>query len=283
VDDSDENAMPLPDHFQFSQSSLQDYVECARRFELCYIDSLLWPAVEAEPIVERERHLQRGADFHHLIHQCLLGVPAEALAGMTTDAELRRWWEAYLRDPLVNGLPKPHYPEILLSTSLGGHRLLAKYDLIAIQPGERALIFDWKTSQRRLPRARLASRLQTIVYRYVLVEAGAFLNGGQTIAPAQVEMIYWFAVDPADPERFEYNEMLHRENGDYLAGLIAEIKQRRVFDLTTETQRCQFCRYRSLCERGNTAGNADELDADWDDASTLSVDFDFDDIAEIEF
>jgi len=275
--------MPLPDDFQFSQSSLQDYVECARRFELRYIDNLLWPAVVAEPIAEQERQRQRGADFHHLIHQHLLGVPAEALAGMTTDDELSRWWEAYRRDSLVNGLPKPRFPEIVLSTPLGQHRLLAKYDLLAIQPGEQAIIVDWKTSLRKPAPARLANRLQTIVYRYVLVEAGAFLNGGQPILPNQVEMIYWFAVEPGQPERFGYNATQHQESGAQLAALIAEINQRKVFDLTTEVRRCAYCRYRSLCERGVRAGDAAELDADWDDAPTPGVDFDFDDIAEIEF
>lgn len=275
--------MPLPDDFQFSQSSLQDYVECARRFELRYRDNLLWPAVEAEPIAEQERRRQRGADFHHLIHQHLLGIPAEAIAVMAADDELRRWWDAYWRDPLVNGLPKPGYPEITLSASVGGQRLLAKYDLLAIQPGARAIIVDWKTALRKPAPARLANRLQTIVYRYVLVEAGAFLNDGQPIDPDQVEMIYWFAVAPNQPERFGYNATQHQENGAFLATLIAEINQRKTFDLTTEVQRCSFCRYRSLCERGSRAGVMDELDTDWDDQPMTAADFDFDDIAEIEF
>ena len=32
-----------------SQSSLQDYVDCARRFQLRYLDRLSYPAIESEP------------------------------------------------------------------------------------------------------------------------------------------------------------------------------------------------------------------------------------------
>ena len=42
----------LPADFHFSQGSLQDYVDCPRRFQLRYMMKLAWPAVEAEPAVE---------------------------------------------------------------------------------------------------------------------------------------------------------------------------------------------------------------------------------------
>ena len=47
----------LPPGFQFSQRSLQDYVDCRRRFELRYLQNLAWPAVEAEPHLEQEKRL----------------------------------------------------------------------------------------------------------------------------------------------------------------------------------------------------------------------------------
>ncbi len=40
--------MALPSDFQFSQSSLQDYVDCPWRFYLRYIRQLAWPAIVAE-------------------------------------------------------------------------------------------------------------------------------------------------------------------------------------------------------------------------------------------
>jgi hypothetical protein len=56
--------MAINPEFQFSQSSLQDYVECSRRFELRYIERLRWPALQSEPVLEQERHMQQGQRFH---------------------------------------------------------------------------------------------------------------------------------------------------------------------------------------------------------------------------
>ena len=47
--------MTLPINFLFSQASLNDYVECARRFQLRYLLEQEWPAVASEPLLERER------------------------------------------------------------------------------------------------------------------------------------------------------------------------------------------------------------------------------------
>lgn len=40
----------LPDTFAFSQSSLQAFADCARRFWLAYVQQLPWPAIEAAPV-----------------------------------------------------------------------------------------------------------------------------------------------------------------------------------------------------------------------------------------
>mgnify|MGYP007064289961 CR=1 FL=1 len=40
--------MPLPVDFQFSQNNLQDYLDCARRFELRALRRLAWPAAQSE-------------------------------------------------------------------------------------------------------------------------------------------------------------------------------------------------------------------------------------------
>ena len=57
--------------FQFSQASLQDYVECARRFQLRYVERVAWPAPQAQPIFEYEQRLERGQVFHRLVQQQL--------------------------------------------------------------------------------------------------------------------------------------------------------------------------------------------------------------------
>jgi hypothetical protein len=274
--------MTLPPDFQFSQSSLQDYVDCARRFDLGYLQRLVWPAVESEPALEHEGRMQQGADFHHRVHQHALGIPAKTLSGQIADDTVKTWWEHYLQHGLAD-LPEQRHPEIALSAPLGDYRLIAKYDLIAIEPGQRAVIVDWKTSRQRPLRSWLGERLQTRVCRYLLVVAGAHLNGGESIPPDQVEMVYWFAEHPQEPERFAYDADQFKADEDHLLGLVAEIEGRSDFPLTPDVRRCHFCTYRSLCERGDRAGNLDDW-LDEDETDDLSgLDFDLDQIAEIEF
>ena len=123
---------------------------------------------------------------------------------------------------------------------------------------------DWKTSAKRPRPGWLIQRLQTRVYRYLLVRAGAALNGGQPLRPEQIEMIYWFANFPDEPERLRYDATQFEADGRYLMEMAAEITQRddEVFPLTDDVKRCLFCAYRSLCCRGVEAGDLDAADAD---------------------
>ncbi|HZU87116.1 MAG TPA: PD-(D/E)XK nuclease family protein, partial [Anaerolineaceae bacterium] len=65
--------MPLPVSFHFSQNNLQDYVDCARRFELRHLLRLEWPALQSEPVLERERLMILGQRFHQMVQQHLSG------------------------------------------------------------------------------------------------------------------------------------------------------------------------------------------------------------------
>lgn len=274
----------LAEDFQFSQGSLQDYVECRRRFQLRYLLNLTWPAEPAEPAEEFEQHVADGETFHHMLHQHQLGLPADALLDRESGA-VGVWWQNYLEQGPRN-LPPTRHPEITLSAEVAGWRLLAKYDLIAVEAGQRAVIVDWKTGQGRTPATTLAARLQTRVYRYLLVTAGAALNGGAALAPEQVTMIYWFAAYPDRPERLAYSAALYEADARYLAGLIAEIAETGETDFprTEDDTRCRFCAYRSLCDRGVEAG---DLRADPDvapeEAAPFQDDLDWEQIGEIAF
>ena len=115
------------------------------------------------------------------------------------------------------------YTELTLTAPVGSHRLLAKYDLVAMLPGRKAIIFDWKTYHKRPKDEWMAARMQTRVYRALLVQAGAYLNGGAPIQPEQVEMVYWYADFPSEPTRFPYNAAQYKRDWDALTGLINEI------------------------------------------------------------
>ena len=162
---------------------------------------------------------------------------------------------------------------------------MAKYDLIAVEPGERAVIVDWKTSTHRPRRESLAVRLQTRVYRYLLVHAGAHLNGGQSLRPEQVQMVYWFAGFPGDPETLAYDAPQYAGDGAYLASLVAQIQGcgEDDFPASSDDRACAYCSYRSLCDRGVAAGPLGEDAEDLETPDTGAGEFDFEQIAEIAF
>jgi CRISPR/Cas system-associated exonuclease Cas4 (RecB family) len=266
--------MPLADNFQFSSTSLQDYVDCPRRFQLRYLLSVAWPAPQVEPLMEGERYTRLARDFHRLAHQHALDIPEGALSQGIADDALEQWWRNYLA--FVPQLPAgERYPEVGLSAPLAGQRLVAQYDLLIVAQ-DGLLIVEWKAYRQRPGRRWLAGRLQTRVYRYVGSQVGGQLSGVRPGPPEQVEMMYWFANFPGDPERFPYSAAEQAADRLYLADLIAEIKSRgeEIWPLAADERRCLYCNYRSLCERGAAAGRWEESEDDFalDDEAGLDLD-----------
>ena len=274
----------LPSTFLFSQSSLQDFADCPRRFQLRHLRRCSWPAVQTEPLLEAERHMERGHAFHRLAHQRHLGLDEALLREAALGAGLEDWWESLL-DHGPAGLPDSRYAECSLATPLAGHTLIAKYDLIAAEPG-RLVIVDWKTSLRRPSRAGLQTRLQTHVYPYVLAMAGGRLTG-QPVEPGQVEMHYWFAEFPDQPELFRYSAEMCEQDAARLAGLIREIAAcpDDGFPQAADDRSCRYCVYRSLCEREARAGAFDQAEDDIGDdlAEDAEIRIDIQQVAEIAY
>lgn len=272
--------MPLT---SLSQASLQDYSECPRRFQLRYLERLIYPAVEAEPALENEKHQQEGETFHRLLQQHLLGLPAEQVGRQAVSENLQRWWGNYLHQFHFPQTPGALYPELSLSAPLASLRLLAKYDLITTQPDGNVLIYDWKTYRKRPRNEFLAARWQTRVYRALLVQAGKQLNNGQPFQPEQIEMIYWFADFPDQPAHFPYDRALYQRDQDMLqtqADAIlhsAALESTSGFPQTSDTEKCAWCPYRSYCARGIQAGGGGEPAE-----AEASLELNFEQIGEIE-
>ena len=276
--------MPLPTDFQFSQSSLQDYLDCARRFELRCILKQKWPAVQTEPVMEFERHMQIGTRFHRLVHQHILGIPDDVLEAGIADPDLLKWWQVFLKADPLKDLPHSRLPEYRLAATFEGHRLVAQYDLLGIKTGQSAVILDWKTSSRRPLSIYLQERIQSRLYPFLLVLAGERLNGSTPFEPEQIEMRYWFPSAPDRPEVIGYTKDKHEGNKELFAGLISEIKatQDGYFLLTGDERKCKFCEYRSLCERQVKAGDWKETD-DSDLSSPMNTILDIDQIGDMIF
>lgn len=277
--------MTIPANFQFSQNCLQDYVNCPRLFELRYLLRCHWPALQSEPVLEMEHHLEQGSRFHQLVHQHSLGIPVDQLIELAQDAELQRWWENFMQNAPYKALPEHRLPEYTLTSAFANYRIIAKYDLIAIEADQRAVIMDWKTARRKPSRRHLKERLQTHLYPFLLVEAGANLNGSRSIRPEQIEMIYWFTDFPDEPEHFIYNQAEYQSDRAYLLQLIQEIENHKEgqFLSTSSEQSCLFCNYRSLCNRGAQAGDWQTQEEESQPVAENALEIDFYQIGEIEF
>jgi len=122
-------------------------------------------------------------------------------------------------------------------------------------------IIDWKTGRRRPQQEDFAQSWQTLVYRYVMVEAGRALNDGKNVAPEQLTLLYWHAQYPEILQPIAYSLGAHERAGiDLLemAERIAALVGEAAFPMTDDLGECCRCAYSVLCSRGN------ERDEDWD-------------------
>jgi CRISPR/Cas system-associated exonuclease Cas4 (RecB family) len=267
-------------------------VDCARLFQLRYLKRLGWPAPEVEPSLAQETHLDNGQAFHKLVQRYFTGIPPEKLAkNASTNLLLASWWRNFMEAaPVPDG--SSTYVELSLSLPMGKHRLVARYDLVAVEkdaPHPRIFIYDWKTNRKMPKRRWLEGKLQTRVYPYVLARAGGNLLPGSTVDPDQIEMLYWFSNFPSAEERFPYSQDKFEQDEGYLRELIQGISRldEGDFPRTTNLKRCRFCMYRSLCNRGVEAGTLEALEEGYDSEGEMvggpDFDLDIEQVAEIEF
>lgn len=260
----------LSSDFVLSQSNLQTYVDCQRRFWLTYVQQLPWPAVEAGPVQEQEYVMRLGDFFHRAVQRAEIGIDPAIIAAQLEDP-LDLWFTSYLRHRPTDLPTSVVEVESVLTTPFQASegapvfRLAAKYDLLAIEPGERAVIVDWKTTRHRTDPMRLRRRLQSQVYPYLVVEASKRLPWGP-LTPEQVEMRYWFTAEPDNPVTLRYDTQQHEANHQYLHRLVGQILSSqseadfpKIPDTDANRNRvCAYCTYRSRCDRGIFAGFIEE-------------------------
>jgi CRISPR/Cas system-associated exonuclease Cas4 (RecB family) len=267
--------MPLPDDFIFTQNNLQDFIDCPRRFQLRHLLKMSWPAPVSEPIEENDRLILLGTQFHKMVHQYYLGIPEEKITRCIQNMDLNEWWQAFRQNP-PQGIPGKLRPEIEVSMPFEGYRLAAKIDLLAVEKGTRAVIVDWKTTHRPPGQAFLRDRVQSLVYPYLVITTGTILNDYRPFDPSQVSMIYWFPAYPDQTVTLRFDQDWVEKTSRFLTNLVQEISRmdREIFPLTVDEKKCQFCRFRSLCERGTVAGSlTDEADDSPEEDSFPDIDF----------
>jgi len=279
--------MRLPENFNFSQSNLQDYLDCHYRFYLRYIRHMKWPALVVDDAADFEQRGQTGARFHRLLQQYLLGLPEDRLSDLAAAdpaKEVLMWWQDFLHH-VPPWLSDRLSVETTLSTTLAGHRLIAKYDLILVQEDGQLAVFDWKTSQKRPRKDWLLERVQTRLYRLILTQAGSNFTGQNAVAPETVTMNYWFAPQPESLVSLPYTQDVYENDVHFFTGLIEEIVKRDEdhFLKTNHLKKCRYCVYRSHCDRGIGAGELDAFEDFQLETADLDEEIKFSEIPQIEF
>ena len=280
--------MSILKNFHYSQSSLQDFKDCNRRFYLRYIKKIKWPAVQSEPIQENENYIVDGTALHEFIYQYLIGIPDDKIINTIFSSRVNIWWDNFLslikNDSSFANDRFLRLPEFTLVGMIGGYKLIAKYDLLVIQPDGIVFIYDWKTSQKKPKREWLTNRIQTKIYPALFLLSGQHLIRNE-INPDDVTMNYWFANQSGQVESIEYSESKFNQDLNDLKDLITAIDQSAMsqteidFPVTEDTHKCGFCVYRSLCGTGVQAGSLD----DYQDDTIEEISIDFDQINEVHF
>lgn len=238
----------LPEGFPYTQSKLQDFLDCPRRFYLKYIEGQRWPAPITEPQKDFEKRLRRGQQMHQLIEQHLLGIPEEIVQHQIPpyDELLNDWWAEYTYQCKALADLPIIYPEILLSMMIERHLILAKFDAITVDAAQNVVAIDWKTGKLPPP-AKLETRMQTVLYLAVLYRATKSLLGQQpqsitlryiSLATGEIQSFHVTALNIANLEMQVFNviEQIHASS----------------FDKIIHEDPCRFCVYRGLCGRGTT-------------------------------
>ena len=271
--------------FHLSQSNLQDFDDCPRRFQLKTIDNTAWPAAYLEPLSQLEKATNLGNKFHQLCQRFFSGIDSDCILDNITDPDLKNIFENFI--PFANQLKSKYlFTEIVLSTPFLGHQLIAKFDLLIKTIDGHYVIYDWKTAAKKPSRSLLSKRFQTFLYPYILAKAGKGIFNSEDPPLDIISMIYYYPLSSDPEEIFPYSTDLYSEHTFLLTKIISEISAHvdsgEVFPRTNDHDHCQRCVYRSLCERGTQVGSVD-LFTEIEQEDLSGEHFDFDNIIEIEF
>ena len=165
------------------------------------------------------------------------------------DARLIGWLSAFFNSPYANPTGKL-YPETAFTTQIAAHLISAKVDLLQVTDNGNITIYDWKTSRKAPSIPHLKGRFQSKVYPLVVSKR---LNNVDD--PMPIAMVYWEANYPDKPITFIISETNIAIIEKELLFKMNEIKSlsEKDFVLTDDVKRCNWCEFRSFCDRGVSA------------------------------
>jgi hypothetical protein len=255
-----------------SQSKLNTFLTCQRRFQLLYLRRLPWPILP--PDGDAENIISRGQQFHQVMERHFLGldIPPETIA----DDHVRRWWRAFQSRPPAIPSGK-RLPEHRLTVPIGAHLLLGRFDLLVTGEADGrpfAHVYDWKTGKGRRE-SDLRQDWQTRLYLALLAEGGAALLGnGRSLSPTDIAITYWYANEPDAPRTIAYSAAWHAQNWADIQAIVAQIDDslaQNDWPLTANWDECRRCAYQVYC--GRQAAGPSRLSPHDDAEAPDEVDF----------
>ena len=276
-----DNFINVPD---LNQSNLMDFKDCPRRFQFKHIMERKWPAAIAFPLESLEQSLNLGNKFHQIAHQYFLGLSPNLIRESISDPILQMMFDEF-HEYAHQFLSDHFFAEQLLQISFGEFRLSAKFDLLVHHNG-RFIILDWKTSKKKPPLSKVMDQMQTSLYPYIFTKAGQQLYSGHNITPDQIDLIYWYPSIQEHEVVIPYTSKkeieFEQELDSILSHLTNLISSEEAFPLTRDTKQCEYCPFRSYCERDPIIGILDEL-IEIEQEKGNDIFFDLDQIIEIDF
>lgn len=254
-----------------SAAALGTYESCHLRFRYRYLDNLYWSRIWGTGAEERKA-IEKGQNFHLMARRYYAGVDPAQVADPVEQSELEHWM-GVLQGFLPRSFDRQFYPELELRLNRPDLRLMAKFDLVVVDPNGRATIYDWKTAHKPFKRSYLSKGIQTVVYRYMLCAAGGQYSPHRRFRPEEISMVYWNPLFPHLPQRFDYTEAQFQKDEQYLQLMVAQILRTPYerFLATTDERKCAFCEYQMICH-GRRSEQVDLDEEEWLHEATLAWD-----------
>jgi len=249
----------------FSATTLQDFIDCKRKFKLKYIDHLSWPAPLSQLNTKYSEAITRGRKFHQLIQQHFIGIPDYELFNSIQDHTVRQWLKNALSFEISSEKQTKKMVEYHVSYINKGVLLTGVIDLLLISPDSGMKIIDWKTGLSKPNLDRYKSRIQTRLYPYLLLQSPAFsANRFEGLKTQEITFNYWFTNFPEHSLSFTYDRQNFNQDDAYFDDLITTITLTPVEEMlmTHNIDLCRSCPFQLYCGRNIQADYFDIQESD---------------------
>jgi len=229
-------------HVYYSQNLLNTFDKCPFRFKIKYLDNIRWKkdSIDDEDYYE---NMKMGLDFHLIAQRYFSNIPVVI---NDSNIELLHFTKS-LREKFTIIDENIYLPEYEIKMRKDNIRIQAKYDLIIIKPNNKIEIWDWKTENRKLDYKEVSTRMQAIVYMYILGERSLEIFDRE-ICLEDISMSFWQPQFKEDIITINYSKSNHRIYEEK----IMEITRRLTnydfsldFNIELYSKQCKYCEFAS--------------------------------------